>query len=99
MNDSGFEIRHQENIREHYSKTLAAWCANLDAHWDEAVAEVGQGTARVWRLYMAGSQYGFDTNIVQLHQILGVKLHKNGDSGMPLRPDWEPSIARAAAKG
>ncbi|HEY6792939.1 MAG TPA: class I SAM-dependent methyltransferase [Trebonia sp.] len=99
MNDSGFEIRHQENIREHYSKTLAAWCANLEAHWDEAVKEVGQGTARVWRLYMAGSQYGFDTNVVQLHQILGVKLHPNGDSGMPLRPDWEPSIARAAAKG
>jgi cyclopropane-fatty-acyl-phospholipid synthase len=98
MNDSGFEIRHQENIREHYSKTLAAWCANLDAHWDEAVKEVGQGTARVWRLYMAGSQYGFDTNIVQLHQILGVKLHKDGTSGMPLRPDWEPSVARAAAK-
>jgi cyclopropane-fatty-acyl-phospholipid synthase len=99
MNDSGFEIRHQENIREHYSKTLAAWCANLDAHWDEAVKEVGQGTARVWRLYMAGSQYGFDTNVVQLHQILGVKLAKDGTSGMPLRPDWEPSIARAAAKG
>src|SRR5277367_294667 len=99
MNDSGFEIRHQENIREHYSKTLAAWCANLDAHWDEAVKEVGQGTARVWRLCMAGSQLGFDTNVVQLHQILGVKLHPNGDSGMPLRPDWEPSIARAAAKG
>jgi cyclopropane-fatty-acyl-phospholipid synthase len=48
---------------------------------------------------MAGSQLGFDTNVVQLHQILlGVKLHPNGDSGMPLRPDWEPSIARAAAK-
>jgi cyclopropane-fatty-acyl-phospholipid synthase len=99
MNDSGFEIRHQENLREHYSKTLAAWCANLDAHWDEAVREVGQGTARVWRLYMAGCQLGFDTNIVQLHQILGVKLHPNGDSGMPLRPDWEPSVARAAAEG
>jgi cyclopropane-fatty-acyl-phospholipid synthase len=95
MNDHGFEIRHEENIREHYSKTLAAWCANLDAHWDEAVAEVGQGTARVWRLYMAGSQFGFDTNVVQLHQILGVKLHADGRSGMPLRPDWEPSQARA----
>jgi len=96
MNDHGFEIRHEENIREHYSKTLAAWCANLDAHWDEAVEEVGQGTARVWRLYMAGSQLGFDRNVVQLHQILGVKLHKDGTSGMPLRPDWEPSHARAA---
>ena len=96
MNAHGFEIRHEENLREHYSKTLEKWCANLQSHWDEAVAEVGQGTARVWRLYMAGSQLGFDTNVVQLHQILGVKLNQDGSSGMPLRPDWEPSQARAA---
>ena len=55
MHDTGFEVRHEENLREHYARTLAAWCANLDAHWSEAVKEVGQGTARVWRLYMAGS--------------------------------------------
>ena len=97
MNDHGFEIRHQENLREHYAKTLAGWCANLDAHWDEAVEEVGQGTARVWRLYMAGSQLGFDRNVVQLHQLLGVKLHADGASGMPLRPDWEPAQAGAKA--
>src|SRR5580700_8261452 len=89
MHDAGFEVRHEENLREHYAKTLAAWCANLDAHWDEAVEEVGQGTARVWRLYMAGSRLGFDHNVVQLHQILGVKLQADGISGMPLRPDWE----------
>ena len=50
MHDAGFEVRHEENLREHYAKTLAAWCANLDKHWTGAVAEVGQGTARVWRL-------------------------------------------------
>jgi len=90
MHDAGFEVRHEENLREHYAKTLAAWCANLDAHWDEAVAEVGEGTARVWRLYMAGSRLGFERNQIQLHQVLGVKLGKDGSSGMPLRPDWEP---------
>jgi cyclopropane-fatty-acyl-phospholipid synthase len=97
MNDHGFEIRHEENLREHYAKTLAGWCENLDAHWDEAVEEVGQGTARVWRLYMAGSRLGFDHNVIQLHQILGVKLRADGASGMPLRPDWEPAEARAKA--
>jgi cyclopropane-fatty-acyl-phospholipid synthase len=90
MHDTGFEARHEENLREHYAKTLAGWCANLDGHWDEAVAEVGQGTARVWRLYMAGSRLGFERNHVQLHQILGVRLGENGKSGLPLRPDWEP---------
>jgi cyclopropane-fatty-acyl-phospholipid synthase len=90
MHDAGFEVRHEENLREHYAKTLAGWCANLDAHWDEAVAEVGEGTARVWRLYMAGSRLGFERNNIQLHQVLSVKLAQNGTSGMPLRPDWEP---------
>ncbi|HEY7488170.1 MAG TPA: class I SAM-dependent methyltransferase [Streptosporangiaceae bacterium] len=90
MHDAGFEVRHEENLREHYARTLAGWCANLDRHWDEAVAEVGEGIARVWRLYMAGSRLGFDRNWIQLHQVLGVKLNDEGRSGMPLRPDFEP---------
>jgi cyclopropane-fatty-acyl-phospholipid synthase len=93
MHDAGFEVRHEENLREHYAKTLAGWCANLDAHWDEAVGEVGEATARVWRLYMAGSRLGFERNRIQLHQVLGVKLGPNGRSGLPLRPDWEPVSA------
>ena len=96
MNDAGFEIRHEENLREHYAMTLAGWCANLDAHWPEAVAEVGEGTARVWRLYMAGSRLGFDRNMVALHQLLGVRLGADSRSGMPLRPDWDRSPAPVA---
>ncbi|MGH3122353.1 MAG: class I SAM-dependent methyltransferase, partial [Streptosporangiaceae bacterium] len=92
IHDTGFEVRHAENLREHYAKTLTGWCANLDDHWDEAVAEVGEGTARVWRLYMAGSRLGFERNQIQLHQILGVKLGPDGQAGMPLRPDWEPPL-------
>ena len=85
MNTSGFEIRHEENLREHYSLTLKHWCDNLEAHWDEAVAEAGLGTARVWRLYMAASRLGFDINTIQLHQTLGVKLGEGGLSGFPYR--------------
>jgi cyclopropane-fatty-acyl-phospholipid synthase len=96
VHDAGFEVRHEENLREHYAKTLAGWCANLDEHWDEAVAEVGQGTARVWRLYMAGSRFGFERNQIQLHQVLGVRLGKNGTSGMPLRPDWDRAAVPVA---
>ena len=43
MNDAGFEVRHEENLREHYALTLRDWGRNLDEHWDEAVAEVGIG--------------------------------------------------------
>lgn len=85
MNAAGFEIRHQENLREHYALTLKHWCENLETHWDEAVAEAGEGTARVWRLYMAASRMGFDLNTIQLHQMLGVKLSEGYKSGMPYR--------------
>lgn len=87
MHDTGFEVRHEENLREHYALTLAAWGRNLDEHWDEAVKEVGEARARVWRLYLAASRLGFDRNNIQLHQVLGVKLDGH-TSGMPLRPDW-----------
>jgi cyclopropane-fatty-acyl-phospholipid synthase len=88
MQDSGFEVRHEENLREHYALTLAAWGANLDAHWDDAVAEVGEVKARVWRLYMAGSRLGFAKNQIQLHQVLAVRPDEQHCSGMPLRPEW-----------
>ncbi|HEX6353648.1 cyclopropane-fatty-acyl-phospholipid synthase family protein [Actinophytocola sp.] len=87
IHDNGFEVRHEENLREHYAKTLTAWCANLDAHWEEAVDEVGEERARVWRLYMAGSRLGFEVNNIQLHQVLAVKLDGT-NSHMPLRPEW-----------
>ena len=95
--NSAYWTAKLDRNRARDAKTLAAWCANLDANWEKAVHEVGMGTARVWRLYMAGSQLGFDRNVVQLHQVLGVKLHADGSSGMPLRPDWEPAQAGAKA--
>ena len=84
------EVLHEENLRPHYVLTLRDWCANLVAHWDDAVAEVGLGTAKVWGLYMAGSRLGFERNIVQLHQVLAVNTAEDGDSGLPLRPWWQP---------
>ena len=84
---AGLEVRHEENLREHYARTCAAWCRNLDAGWEDAVAEVGLGTARVWALYLAGSQLSFERGDIQLHQVLVVRS-EDGRSAMPLRPDW-----------
>ncbi|MFA5709071.1 class I SAM-dependent methyltransferase [Mycolicibacterium sp.] len=86
----GLEVLHEENLRMNYSLTLRDWCRNLVENWDEAVAEVGLPTAKVWGLYMAGSRLGFETNVVQLHQVLAVKLDSRGnDGGLPLRPWWQ----------
>jgi len=89
--DVGLEVLHEENLRMHYALTLRDWCRNLVEHWDEAVAEVGLPTAKVWGLYMAGSRLGFESNVVQLHQVLAVKLDDRGhDGGLPMRPWWTP---------
>ncbi len=88
MQENGFEVRNVENLREHYARTLRAWVQNLEDNWDAAVAEVGEGRARVWRLYMAGSAVGFEAGIIQIHQTLAVH-HSEGPSGLPARPDWD----------
>lgn len=88
MQDNGFEVRHEENLREHYAMTLKGWCDNLVENWDDAVAEVGANRARVWLLYMAACRVGFDCRFIELHQVLGVRCDDVGTSRMPLRPDW-----------
>ena len=85
MHNSGFELRHSENLREHYAKTLAKWCANLQTNWDVAVAEVGVNRARIWNLYMTLSQIGFESNSIQIHQFLGVENNVSGRNNFPLR--------------
>ncbi len=88
MQDVGLEVAHEENLRHHYAMTLRDWGANLVEHWDDAVAEVGLGTARVWGLYMAGSRIAFERNEIQLHQVLCSRTTDAGVDGMPLRPTW-----------
>jgi cyclopropane-fatty-acyl-phospholipid synthase len=90
MHDHGLEVRHEESLREHYALTLREWGANLEHHWQRAVAAVGERRARAWRLYMAMSRLGFELNRLQIHQILGVRTPANGRSGSPPRPLFAP---------
>ena len=88
MEHQNLEVRHEENLREHYAMTLRDWSRNLDEHWDESVAEIGLRKARVWRLYLNASRWGFAHNLIQLHQVLAVHTAPDGSSEMPVRPDW-----------
>ncbi|WP_448222325.1 class I SAM-dependent methyltransferase [Gordonia iterans] len=86
----GLEVLHEENFREHYAMTLRDWNANLVENWDAAVAEVGEGTARQWGLYMAGCRIGFERDVVELHHVLAAKLDDQRHPATPLRPWWTP---------
>lgn len=74
----GLEVLHEENFRHHYAMTLRDWCGNLVEHWDDAVAEVGLPTAKVWGLYMAASRVAFERNNLQLHHVLATKVDPPG---------------------
>ena len=88
--DVGLEVQHSENLRQHYALTLARWCHNLETNWDECVAEVGESTARVWGIYMAGSRIGFERGEIELHHVLATRAAETGPAPFPLRPDWTP---------
>jgi cyclopropane-fatty-acyl-phospholipid synthase len=85
---SGFEVRDVESLREHYALTLHHWVRRLDAHAEQARGISDDTAYRIWRLYMAGSAHGFRTGRLNLYQTLLVKP-RQGDSGLPLtREDW-----------
>lgn len=86
--EAGFEVRDVENLREHYALTLRHWVRRLEAHHEDVVQVSDEPTYRVWRLFMAGSAYGFTVGRLHLYQTLLVKPAQ-GDSGLPLtRADW-----------
>ncbi|CAJ1505243.1 class I SAM-dependent methyltransferase [[Mycobacterium] kokjensenii] len=90
IQQTGLEVLHEEDFRHHYAMTLRQWGRNLVAHWDDAVAEVGLGRAKVWGLYMAASVLCFERNLFQLHQVLASNVDDDGDDDLPLRPWWQP---------
>ena len=80
---AGLEVRDVESLREHYADTLRAWVANLEQNWDKAVQLSSAGRVRVWRLYMAGSALGFQSNRLGVNQVLAVRPGPGGASGLP----------------
>jgi cyclopropane-fatty-acyl-phospholipid synthase len=85
---AGFEVRHVESLRPHYARTLRHWVANLEAHWDEAMATAGETVARTWRLYKASTAIGFERARLDIHQQLLALSRADGTSDAPLVVDW-----------
>jgi cyclopropane-fatty-acyl-phospholipid synthase len=65
---AGFVTRHVEDFGADYSKTLAAWAANLDANLEEATRLAGEERIRVWRLYLRTARNGFDSGFIDIYQ-------------------------------
>lgn len=84
---AGFETRDLESLREHYALTLRHWVRRLEARHAAAACRVGEGTYRVWRLYMAASARAFATGRIGVVQALFSKPDRLGASHLPLTRD------------
>ena len=94
LESAGLEVRDVESLREHYPLTLRRWLANLDAHREEAVADIGVERERVWRLYMLASALGFEAGDVTVYQTLTTR--PGAPHGLPLRR--EGAVPRTAGR-
>ncbi|HVA33287.1 MAG TPA: cyclopropane-fatty-acyl-phospholipid synthase family protein, partial [Candidatus Baltobacteraceae bacterium] len=80
---AGFEVRDVENLREHYTRTLRAWVANLEEHREAAIAAGGVQSYRTWRLYLAGSAQGFHCSRLAIFQSLLARPTDDGRVDLP----------------
>jgi cyclopropane-fatty-acyl-phospholipid synthase len=80
---SGFEVRDVENLREHYARTLRLWVKRLEDHRVEAIQLADEVTYRTWRFYLASSAYAFEAGYMNVNQSLLAKPD-HGRSNVPL---------------
>jgi cyclopropane-fatty-acyl-phospholipid synthase len=90
---AGFEPRDLESLRDHYALTITHWNRNVERNRERIVELVGEEAYRVFRLYTAGSVYGYQQGHVSVYQALFAKP-RDGVSGLPLtRADWYDELA------
>lgn len=92
LEGGGFEVRDVQALREHYARTARAWRATLEERWPDAVALVGEETARVWRLYLVAGILAFEEGAAGVDQILAVKPDAAGGTGL------EPAAERLGGR-
>jgi len=83
MQQAGFEVRHEENLREHYARTLRLWLRNLEAQSRRAVEVAGEGRFRTWRLFLAASAQGFAAGRTEVFQALLARPDASGTVALP----------------
>jgi cyclopropane-fatty-acyl-phospholipid synthase len=83
LEKGGLEVRDVHALREHYVWTVRAWEERFRQRRDHLVQLVGEEVCRVWELYLAGGALTFEQGRMGVDQILLVRRHDEGPSGLP----------------
>jgi cyclopropane-fatty-acyl-phospholipid synthase len=73
-----FIMEDWHNFGNDYDKTLKAWHANFNAHWEQLKTQYSEKFCRMWNYYLLSCAGAFRARDIQLWQIL---LSKNGVIG------------------
>ena len=66
-----------ENLRLHYSKTLAAWAERFEQHKDDITEMMDEEFVKAWGLYLYGSLAAFNVGELQLFQVVFGHVENN----------------------
>ncbi|RTL55851.1 MAG: methyltransferase domain-containing protein [Rhodocyclaceae bacterium] len=88
MAAAGLEATDVENLRRHYALTTHHWSRRFEQHGEQLKAMAGERRYRIWRAYLAGCAYGFNSNWIALHQILATKAGIGDATPLPLTRDY-----------
>ena len=67
---AGMSVLDVENLRPHYARTLQLWLAAFERERATVQKMFDERFVRMWRLYLAGSQAGFQAGHMQLFQVV-----------------------------
>jgi cyclopropane-fatty-acyl-phospholipid synthase len=96
LQQGGFRLLDVEQLRPHYAWTLRKWMERLETGRGRAVAAADERAFRTWRTYMAGSAYSFETDSLEVVQMLGRAPGPDGPE-LPVGRGWmAPQISSPA---
>lgn len=75
MQEGGLEAFDVENLRRHYAKTCSLWADNFEANTEAIRKVTDERHYRIWRVYLAGSAYGFERDWISLYQVVCTKAN------------------------
>jgi cyclopropane-fatty-acyl-phospholipid synthase len=91
MEEADLEVRTVVPLREQYARTLRAWAAGLQLHWNECGALASPGRARVWLLYLAASALACETGHVGMYEVCVIRRELDGAAGEVPAAEQAPS--------
>ena len=96
LQEGGLEPFDVENLRRHYARTLRCWSDNYEARPERLKTLVGEKTWRIWRMYLAGSQWAFEHDDIALFQVLCRRAGQPA-RGLPWSRAWQYGGAPVSA--